>query len=218
MNSVTHFKRVNSELQSMVIPTILQWILILDSLDLCPFCKFKKKGFHLLLRCQSVLINFFLKLTSPCWVNKMSYINFLSWSNLIGTARIRRLKSTTFSVDVTRLCPPPVFEDRGMVPEPPKQHFVQLLSQTQNPTSTPAGLTMALMNSQNLDAILCEPCSYMYYDSVFVPNDFRRNFRTSYSIDLPSLPWLYMHEHTSDMIKPPSENLGYTPATIKSRS
>jgi len=27
-----------------------------------------------------------------------------------------------------------------------------------------------------------------------------------------------MHEHTSDMIKPPSENLGYTPATIKSRS
>ena len=35
------------------------------------------------------------------------------YAHLIGTARARRRKSTTFPVDVTRLSPPPVFEERA---------------------------------------------------------------------------------------------------------
>ena len=38
----------------------------------------------------------------------MSRVHVVSFCNLIGTARARRQKSTTFPADVTRLSPPPV--------------------------------------------------------------------------------------------------------------
>ena len=39
----------------------------------------------------------------------MSRVHVVSFCNLIGTARGRRRKSTTFTTDVTRLSPPPLF-------------------------------------------------------------------------------------------------------------
>ena len=40
-------------------------------------------------------------------MDKMSRVNMVSFCNLIGTARARRRKSTTFPADVTRISPPP---------------------------------------------------------------------------------------------------------------
>ena len=53
------------------------------------------------------------ELTIFCWVDKMSCVHVVSFYNLIGTARPRRRKSTTFPPDVTRLSPPPIFEERA---------------------------------------------------------------------------------------------------------
>ena len=39
----------------------------------------------------------------------MSRVHVVTFCNLIGTARARRRKSTTFPADVTRLSPPPSF-------------------------------------------------------------------------------------------------------------
>ena len=44
----------------------------------------------------------------------MSRVHVVSFCNLIGSARARRRKSTTFPADVTRLSPPPrLFEERA---------------------------------------------------------------------------------------------------------
>ena len=43
----------------------------------------------------------------------MPRVHVVSFCNLIGTARARRRKLTTFPADVTRLSPPPVFEERA---------------------------------------------------------------------------------------------------------
>ena len=43
----------------------------------------------------------------------MSRVHVVSFCNLIGAARARHWKSTTFPADVTRLSSPPVFEERA---------------------------------------------------------------------------------------------------------
>ena len=50
---------------------------------------------------------FIFELTIFCWVEKMSRVHVVSFCNLIGTARPRRWKSTTFPPGVNRLSPPP---------------------------------------------------------------------------------------------------------------
>ena len=54
------------------------------------------------------------------------HVHMVSFCNLIGTARARHWKSTTFPVNVTRLSPPVVFVEMFVVLA--KMHIAQLLT------------------------------------------------------------------------------------------
>ena len=84
----------------------LQQTLILDS-GLAPLPHTQNLFFTI----QGVVhaYKFIFKLTILCWMDKMSRVHMVSFCNLIGTARARCRKSTTFPMDVTRLSPPPCF-------------------------------------------------------------------------------------------------------------
>ena len=56
---------------------------------------------------------FIFELVIFCWLHKMSRLHVVLFCNLIGTARPRWQKLTTFPVDVTRFSPPPIFEEKA---------------------------------------------------------------------------------------------------------
>ena len=58
----------------------------------------------------------------------MSHVNVVLFCNLIGTARARRRKSTTFPADVTRLSPPPHFLRREPGDEATCVHVMAMLT------------------------------------------------------------------------------------------
>ena len=109
--SVTHFVHVNSELQNMVNESVPQtnynklWSWTLWT------CAKSENCFSPTFKVYSLRLQ--VQLTIFCWVDKMSRIHVVSFCNLMGTTRARRWKSTTFPVDVTRLSPPPIFEERA---------------------------------------------------------------------------------------------------------
>ena len=110
-----HFVRINSELQSMVSesvpqPTTANFDLGLSGLASLPHIW---KVFFTNLWGVVYAYKFIFELTIFCWVDKMSRVHVVSFCNLIGTTRPRRRKSKTFPPDVTRLSPPPVFEERA---------------------------------------------------------------------------------------------------------
>ena len=111
LSSVTHFVHVDSELRSMVSESVPQtnhsklWSWTLWT---CTSWHIWKLFFNQPSRC-SLHYRLIFDLTTFCLVDKMSRVHVVSFCNLIGTARARQWKSTTFSVNVTRLSPPPRF-------------------------------------------------------------------------------------------------------------
>ena len=65
-----------------------------------------KTVFHQPSRC-SLRLQVHFELTIVCWVDKMSRVHAVSFCNLIGTAKARQRKWTTFPVNVIRLSSSP---------------------------------------------------------------------------------------------------------------
>ena len=75
----------------------------------------------------------------------MSRVHVVSFCNLIGTARARRRKSTTFPADVTRFSPPPIFEERAW-----GRGFKMVIAQTEALQSTLKQLSKGRITHQSI--------------------------------------------------------------------